>query len=94
MTPEPYPAVPVSTPTAMPKVTPLPTPTSTLSVTPVQPSKVRLCPYSTKMPDYRDVTGEVTVPGSTNDACDLDHPWIMLAICALRCLTFSQAQAP
>ena len=39
MTPEPNPAVPVSTPTAMPKVTPVPTSTSTLSVVPVQPQQ-------------------------------------------------------
>ena len=37
VTPEPNPAVPVSTPTAMPKVTPVPTPTSTPGVVPVQP---------------------------------------------------------
>ena len=36
MTPEPNPAVPVSTPTAMSKVTPVPTPSSTQSVAPVQ----------------------------------------------------------
>ena len=40
---------------------------------------VRLCPYSTKTPDHRDVT-EVAAPGSTDDALDLEYPWIILAI--------------
>ena len=57
-------------------------------------TKVRLCPHSTKMPDHRDVTEEVTAPGPMNDALDLECPWIMLAICALRCWTISLAQAP
>ena len=39
MTSEPNPAVPASTPTAMPKVTPVSTPTSTTSVAPVQPQR-------------------------------------------------------
>ena len=39
MTSEPNPAVPVSTPTAVPKVNPVPTPASTLSVAPVQPQQ-------------------------------------------------------
>ena len=37
--PKPNPAVPVSTPTAMTKVTPVPTPSSSPSVTPVQPQR-------------------------------------------------------
>ena len=32
--------------------------------------KVRLCPHSTKMPDHRDATEEVTAPGSTNNVLD------------------------
>ena len=32
------------------------------------------------MPDHRDVTEEVTAPGSTNDALDPECPWIMLTI--------------
>ena len=42
--------------------------------------KVRPCPHIPKMPDYRDVNEEVSAPGSTNDALDLECPWIMLAI--------------
>ena len=57
-------------------------------------TKVRPCSGSTKMPDQRDITKEVTVPGSMNDALDLECPWIMLAICALRCSTLSLAKAP
>ena len=51
-------------------------------------------PTQHQMPDHRDVTEEVTAPGSTNDALDLECPWIILAICALRCWTLSLAQAP
>ena len=56
--------------------------------------KVRLCPHSTKTPDYRDVTEDMTAPDSKNDVLDLECPWTMLAICALRCWTLSLAQVP
>ena len=56
--------------------------------------KVRPCPHNTKMPDYIDVTEEVTGPGSTNDVLDPECPWTILAICAHRCWTLSLAQAP
>ena len=70
VTPEPNPAVPVSTPTAMPNVIPsaythLYTECSTCAT-----MKVRLCLNSTKMPDHKDVTEEVTAPGSMNNALD------------------------
>ena len=44
-------------------------------------TKVRPCPHSTKILDHRDVTEEVTAPGSTNDALDPECPCIMLASC-------------
>ena len=50
---------------------------------------VRPCPYSTKMPDHRDVTEEVTAPGSMNDVLDPEYAWTILAICALSCWTLS-----
>ena len=55
---------------------------------------VRPCSHSTKMPDHRDVTEEVTAPSSINNVLNLECPWTMLAICALRCWTTSLAQAP
>ena len=60
VTPEPSPAVPVSTPTAMPKVIPsaytqLYTKWSTCATT-----KVRPYPHSTRRPNHRDVTKKVT----------------------------------
>ena len=45
---------------------------------------IRQCLHSTKMPDHRDVTQDMTGPGSTNDVPDPKYPWITLAICALR----------
>ena len=56
--------------------------------------ELRPCPHSSKMPDHRDVTEEVTATSSINNALDLEFPWIMLAICALRCWILSLAQAP
>ena len=55
--------------------------------------KVRPCPHSMQMPDHRDLTEKVTAPGPTNNVVDPECPWIMLAICALRCQTISLAQA-
>ena len=57
-------------------------------------TKVRSCPHSTKMPDYRDVTEEVTAPGSMNNVLNLECLWTILAICAHRCWTLSLVQAP
>ena len=54
------------------------------------PEKVNAVHARSEMPDHR----EVTVPGPMNDALDPEHPWIMLAIFALRCWTISLAQAP
>ena len=51
-------------------------------------------PHSTKMPDHRDVGEEVTASGSMNDVFDLEHPWMILAICALRSWTIGLEQEP
>ena len=56
--------------------------------------KVELCLHSTKTPDHRDVTEDMTAPGPTDDALDPECPWIMLAIYAFICWTISLVQAP
>ena len=62
VTPEPGPDVPVSTPTATPK----PHPSYPIHCYPkcstCATMEVGQCKHSTKMPDYRDVTEEVTAP--------------------------------
>ena len=65
--PEPKPAVPVSTPTAISKVNPVLTPTTALSVAPVQPQRSGHTHAVPKTPDYRVVTEDVTASGSIND---------------------------
>ena len=57
-------------------------------------TKVRPCQHSTKTPDHRDVTEEISASGSRNDVLNLESPWTMLGTCALRYWTLSLAQAP
>ena len=56
-------------------------------------TKVRPHPHITKIPDHRYVTEEAAASCSMNNALDPEYPWIMLAICTLRCWTLSLVQS-